>query len=345
MEEKLLRYIANESPPEERKQVEKWIEENKDVRKLYLYLETNWKHSSEKKVDWDIENAWKRISHSAGIEKSLPINENTSNRGSRYEQWRGYRQRKSGFTGPARVAAVVLFMILIPLLILWKSGETGEDEVALREVITTKGQFTRILLSDGSSVLLNAESVVKFPERFTGDTREMWLEGEAYFEVNDEAERSFRVHAYGALIEVLGTSFNINTRLLENGGVNVVVSEGVVSLRSGVESNEQAVIIKKGMMSSWNEKTGVSTPVKIDLQRTLAWVRGELMFDSTPLTEVITQLERRYNIIIKVEDESILHRRLTANYNVEPIDEIIKNVALSVGINYRKENDKIYLLR
>jgi len=348
LREKILRYVTNESTPEERKQVEKLIAENEEARNYLLYLEKIWKRFSEKKARWDINRAWKRLSLEAGIDNTPITGEKSSNHRLQYERWKDYRYHRSRFTGITKVAASLLFLILIPLLLIWQTGgfkQTGEAEIAQREVVTTKGQFTKIRLSDGSSILLNAESILKFPERFPDNIREMWLEGEAYFEVSDDSERSFRVNASGALIEVLGTSFIINSRMSENGGVSVVVSEGVVSLRSEEESNEQAVTIEEGMMSRWDLMTGASAPVIVDLQRELAWIRGELIFESTPLVDVITQLERRYNIIIQVEDESILQRRLTANYYVEPIDEIIKNVALSVGITYRKENDQIYLLK
>ncbi len=348
LREKILRYVMNESTPEERNQVEKLIAENEEARNYLSYLEKIWKHSLEKKVKWDINGAWKRLSVEAGIDNTPITGKNSLNHRLQYERWKDYRYNRSGFTGTLKVAASLLFLILIPLLLIWHTGgfkQAGEEEIALREVVTTRGQFTKIRLSDGSSILLNAESMIKFPERFPENIREVSLEGEAYFEVSENSGRSFRVNAGGALIEVLGTSFIVNSRILENGGVSVVVSEGVVSLGSEDESNDQAVTIKKGMMSTWDLMTGATAPVKVDLQRELAWIRGELIFESTPLVDVITQLERRYNITIQVEDESILQRRLTASYHVEPIDEIIKNVALSVGINYRKENDQIYLLK
>jgi transmembrane sensor len=348
LREKLFRYLMNEMMPAERSQIEKLLEENEEARNYLLHIETLWRESAEEKHVWDIDEAWERISHEAGIHKHLPTHEKSSSRLNRYEDWKERRYYRTSFAGLSKVAASLLFLILIPFFLLWHYGglqQSGEEEIALREVITGKGQFTQIRLSDGSSILLHAESTLSFPERFPDNVRETWLEGEAYFEVKDDSQRSFRVNAGGALIEVLGTSFTIHSRPSEDGSVNVVVAEGEVILRGEVESDEQAVTIKKGMMSSWSEKSGTIAPMTIDLQRQLAWIRGDLIFDSTPLTDVIIQLERRYNIIIQVEDESILQRRLTANYQAEPIDEIIKNVALSVGIHYRKENDKIYLLK
>lgn len=349
MREKLLRYFANESPHEERKQVEKLLKESEEARKYISYLESVWMNSGEKKVNWNVEKAWNRFSQTAGIENTSPIGRHTVNKTDPYRRQRNYRYRaSSGYSTFFKVAAIIVVLVFTPLILMWLSGFFNgaiEQEIVERNVTTKKGQYTRITLSDGSRVMLNAESSLGFPERFTGEVREIYLEGEAYFEVVNDADRIFRVYAEGALIEVLGTSFNINARVTEYGQVNVVVSEGTVTLKGKEEKAEQAVTITKGMMSGWSKEKGASVPVKVNLQSKLAWLRGELNFEGTPLRDVIIQLERRYNIIINVEDESLLSRRLTASFHTEPIDEIIQNVAFTIDVTYRKKEDNLYYLK
>lgn len=358
MENKILRYLTDELTPKERKEVEQWIDENEEARQYFKYMEKMWKYTAENKVMCDVDKFWYRFSKIAGIEESLSMSEQTSRvdyvmtspteREVQYKEGRIRRYHKeSSFAGIAKVAAAIL-IVLTPLLILWQSGVlnlTSEKDIIQREVITKKGQFTRIRLADGTRVLLNAESEFAFPEQFTRDVREVWLEGEAFFEVKDNTEKPFRVHAGGALIEVLGTSFNVTAQPREAGVVKVVVSKGSVSLRGKEESSERAITIKESMMSSWSKSTGAKTAVEVDLRKQLAWTRGELIFERAPLEEVIPQLERRFNITITVEEKSILFRRLTASYHDESIDEIVHYISLAVDIRYKKENDRIYLFK
>ena len=228
MRDKLLRYFTNESPPEERKQAEKLLKENDEARKYLSYLENVWMNSRERKVKWDVENAWNRFSQEAGIEERSLIGKHTPTDRIPYNRERNYRYHGSGSSTFLKVAAIVLVIVFTPLFFMWNSGFFNgvvEQEIVERNVTTKKGQFTRITLSDGSRVMLNAESSLDFPERFTGEDREIYLEGEAYFEVVNDADRRFRVYAEEAMIEVLGTSFNVNARLIEYGSVNVIVSE------------------------------------------------------------------------------------------------------------------------
>jgi transmembrane sensor len=348
LKEKLIRYLTGESPPGERKQTENLLEENKEVKSYFKLLKNIWMNTQEKKNEWDVEKAWNRFSQIADIPETSTVDYKIPIGGTLDERKYFYRNRMSKSSAVFKFAAVFIIMVLTPLFFMWKSGFFAgviEEEIVLREVVTKKGQFTRITLSDGSRVFLNAESALIFPERFTGEVREVMLEGEGYFEVVHDPHREFRILAAGAVIEVLSTSFNVNTRTDRTKIVSVVVSEGVVALKGGGEFDERGVIINGGMMSIWTKDRGASAPVKVDLQNMLAWMRGELIFESTPLEDVIIQLERRYNIVIKVEDESLLSRRLTASYSVETIDDIIKNVALTINVSYRKENDNFYFLK
>jgi transmembrane sensor len=348
LEEKILRYFVNESPPEEREQVEELLKGNEEARKYLSYLESVWMNYRGKKIEWNVESAWNRFSQTTGIKGSETFDHDNVKGKYIDDKGRRPRHRDSKFTAIYKIAAIIILMVLTPLFVVWQAGlfkQVNEEGIVYRDVVTNKGQFTRITLSDGTRVLLNAVSTVSIPELFVGDVREIRLEGEAFFEVVRDVKRTFRVHAGGALIEVLGTSFNVNTRASENGEVNVVVSEGAVSLKGQEELDEQAITIQKGMMSTWSKEKGTSIPEDVDVENILAWVRGELIFEGTPLREVIIQLERRFNIFINVEDESILSRRLTARYQAETIDEIIKNVALTIDITYRKENDNFYFLK
>ncbi len=347
LKDKIIRYFLNESPSGERDEVQKLIDTNEDARKFLSELERIWAQSRSKNVDWDVDRAWDRFT--TAVESGEPQSTETAADIPAPPMGRRiHAHRPSHIPAVFKVAAVVILVVLTPIYIMWKSGlfeSKITNEITMRDVVTGKGQFTRIVLSDGTRVLLNSVSALAIPERFSGDAREVRLDGEAFFEVAHNANRPFRVFAGDAQIEVLGTSFNVNARSSESSDVRVAVSEGSVSLKGKGDLNEQAVTILKGMMSTWSKEMGSSAPVFADVSTMLAWMRGELIFESTPMREVIVQLERRYNIIIGVDDPSILTRRITARYQSESIDEIIKNIALTIDVAYKKENDSFYLMK
>lgn len=169
----------------------------------------------------------------------------------------------------------------------------GSGEVVYNTISTPKGRQFRLLLPDGSKVWLNAASAVKYPTVFAGKERRVELEGEAYFEVTKDAEMPFKVVVGNATeVEVLGTSFNINSYHNEP-VIRTTLLEGSVRLnaykRSETLKPGQQAVVKPS-------KEHMEVAHNADLDQVMAWKNGLFNFDDATLEEVMRQLERWYDI-------------------------------------------------
>lgn len=156
-------------------------------------------------------------------------------------------------------------------------------------VIVPRGGEYKLQLADGTNVYLNSESKIKFPVEFSSKKREVWLEGEAYFEVTHN-KTPFFVNVNKEKVAVLGTKFNVMAYNNEDEIVTSLLSGKVVFISKGnvkeLKPNEQA---------TYNRLTGDLYKESVDAENVIAWVRGDFYFKSMSLRRIMNQLERWYN--------------------------------------------------
>ncbi|MGJ1197202.1 FecR family protein [Sphingobacterium spiritivorum] len=173
---------------------------------------------------------------------------------------------------------------------LSSSAENGMLSVE----VPNAGKY-KVILSDGTHVWLNSSSTLTYPATFGTGQRIVKLSGEAYFDVAKDANRPFRIELNGSVIEVLGTSFNVNAYTEE---ISTSLVEGKVKIITGQ---------KETFLSPGNEALIKGTDVAVapaDIQKNTAWQRGEFYFDSDNLEEIINQVARWYDVEI-VNTESL----------------------------------------
>ncbi len=172
----------------------------------------------------------------------------------------------------------------------------GEKAIGLNTVSTPRGGQYRVVLPDGSVVWLNAASSVTFPTAFVKE-RNVTMTGEAYFEVKTDAARPFTVRTeQGQMIQVLGTSFNINAYPDEN-IQRTTLLEGKIR----VQKNSGAKLPDPGEQVCLNVSTGAQSVVKADAAQTMAWKNGIFDLEGASLPEVMRQLARWYDIEVVYE--------------------------------------------
>jgi len=178
-------------------------------------------------------------------------------------------------------------------IVRYKDGTLVENEESDQHLTlsTPKGGQYSVTLSDGTKVWLNAASSLSYPASFTGKERRVELVGEAYFEVHHNASQPFIVSTRGQQIRVLGTSFNVNAYQDENKTVTTLVNGRVQLSREGnneapqLHPGEQSVLAGAGFEIA-----------EVDASLFVAWKDGQFRFKATPLTEVMRQVERWYNL-------------------------------------------------
>ena len=195
----------------------------------------------------------------------------------------------------------------------------------------------QIELPDGSIVTLDAGSEFKYSENFA-DEREVYLKGEAYFEVAHNPNNPFIVKTENTLVKVLGTKFNIRS-WQENEKVTVAVADGKVSFRNTELPDE--VLIVKGQVSSILGKSRPTTPESEDIAKYLSWRTKEMSFQSTPLNEVLMQLERWYDLRFVLPDSSFGSDKITIYLDNRPIEEVLELLSAVMNFEYSLKNNQV----
>jgi len=203
---------------------------------------------------------------------------------------------------------------------------SGNDKAPLsyNTLTTPRGGQYKIILADGSTVWLNAASSLRYPTAFTGTVRQIEVTGEAYFEVAKKPEQPFIVTVQGVNMQVLGTSFNVNTYEKQQ-GVTTTLVEGSLKVTAATT----AVILKPGQQAVAPPGTNNIKVQTVDPEQAIAWKHGLFVFNNASLHEVMEQLSRWYDVDIVYNTTS----------NVKFEGEIQRNLSLSQVLKHLEQKD------
>lgn len=196
----------------------------------------------------------------------------------------------------------------------------------LNTLIVPKGGEYSLILSDGTRVFVNSMSKLVYPVNFTGDKREITLEGEAYFEVFKDKSKPFIVNIKGLKVEVLGTSFNVKAYPDDKQSFTTLV-EGKVKLNSGLQTSVVR-ILEPDQQGVFDPLTSAIVVQKVDARQFMQWTTGKYTFTNQTLDEMMKTLARWYNFNYQFEEASLKNIRFEGGLNkyesIDPILEIIK---------------------
>lgn len=219
--------------------------------------------------------------------------------------------------------------ILIPLLLFLGQFWYIDKHIDLfadsgyEEIYVPKGERMQLIFQDGSKAILNAETRIKYPRKFGFNERKVELEGEAFFEVSPNKDRPFIVDVKDINVKVLGTTFDVKAYITDP-DIFVSLESGKVQLAN---QHSSLAYMKPGEKATYNRKSGVckiSRPENINLLS--AWKKNQIVFDNTPLSEVITTLSRWYNVEFSIADSSVLHYNYTLTSTDQSIEQILKDI-------------------
>ena len=231
------------------------------------------------------------------------------------------------------VAAIVLMVTSFGLL--WFQFQPSSYHTAY-------GEIQKIKLADGSVVTLNANSSIKVASNLAqGSVREVWLNGEAYFDIAKKNGAKFIVHTPEAQVEVLGTEFNVNTRRKQT---QVILHEGKVKLQSA-KPNTEAILMKPGDMATVSENTKQAIQLKI-VQPELynVWRESVVILNDKTVAEIASILEDTYGIKIQFKDSTLLNKKLTGKLSLKSNEDFIENLAIILDVEVEK-TEKGYIFK
>lgn len=308
----LIAYINGELAGEAKTSVEAWIASSSENKKYFDELEKTWIISGKiapKPVVVNVDEAWLKIKSKI----AQPVVEVKQTPVFKLSPW-------------LKVAAVAI--LLVGIFGIYKYMNPQADQITL----TAKNEILTDTLQDGSVISLNKNSSLSYPESFAGNERRVQLKGEAFFEVEPDAERPFIIElGHESQVKVLGTSFNIEEG---DSTTEVFVKTGKVEFKS----SESAVVLKpgeKGVLSYATGKITLAKAEQLDFNETY-WLDQKLDFNETRLSEVILILSAIFETNIDLENPGSGNCVLMTSFERESLDQILQIIATSFGLEVEK---------
>jgi len=243
-----------------------------------------------------------------------------------------------------RVAAAILVAVLLSV--------AGYEIVANRsaspkmlEISSTDQIVKSFILPDGTLVSLNSNTQLKYPKKFGKETREVSIEGEAFFEVKPNKNKPFIIHAGNAQIKVLGTSFNVSAypraKLIE-----VIVETGKVQVLNNLTEPKltNELILNPGDKGTLVFSSNALLKTTNQDPNFMAWKTHNLIFRATSLSEVIGNLEKVYKVNIRLDNPKLNGLLLTAHFNDYPLEFILKVIETTFQMETQKIDGQ-YILK
>lgn len=308
MEELLLRYCEGALDEEEREQVEAWIRSDEEHERLARQLQ---------ELYWAADTL--SVMNRVDTGKAL----------GRVNRRIGMRRAKTVFLWVERAAAI-LFLPVLSLYLLQLRKEV-KPEIRMLEVRTNPGMTTDLTLPDGTTVSLNSESVLRYPETFAGESRQVELSGEAFFQVTKDAAKRFVVTTpHREQIEVLGTSFNV-----EAFDGDSLVSTTLLSGKVNFVSDAGRIQMKPGEKLVYHLKDAKATVTPTSGESEVAWKDGKIIFRDTPFDEALRMLSKRYHVDFVVSEERYRRDSFTGVFTDQRLEQILEVFSISSNIRWR----------
>jgi ferric-dicitrate binding protein FerR (iron transport regulator) len=243
--------------------------------------------------------------------------------------------RQKVFLIMTRVAAILFVpLLLVSALYFYTTNTNSNDHLLATQTISNpSGIRSKIILPDGSSVWLNAESTLCYNIPFGTNGRNVKLIGEAFFHVSKDPKNPFRVESGKVGVTVLGTQFNYKS-FPEDSTIEVVLKEGKVKLdpNIGKAGSSKAIVMSPGERVVVSKKTAQTSVSKGDIEKYIAWHNGKLIFDECPLSEVAHQLERWFGVDVVIDDPGVSNYKISTTFKNESLRQILDLLELTIPI-------------
>jgi transmembrane sensor len=268
------------------------------------------------------------------------------------------RVRRPLYRRFSSIAVAALAVIAIGLYIIRKSPRTPTAQDHTVQYTCKPGERKSFQFPDGTQVILNAGSEIYLNDQYAKNTREVFLKGEAFFEVQHNAEVPFIVHTASMDVKALGTAFNVKSYNNE-GRTEAVLVRGLVEVTLKKDNNRK-LLLHPDEKVMWSEEKGnngaaVSRSTAINPEQAIikpvkksdngdvkeiAWVHNNLAFEDEGFDEIAYQLNRWYNVNIQFESNDIKQYHFTATFKKEKIEQVLDILRASKKFNYRFDGEQ-----
>jgi len=214
-------------------------------------------------------------------------------------------------------------------------GKTSSDKIIYNTLKIPYGKRFKLTLSDGTVINLNAGSTLRYPEQFSNNgNRNVYLTGEAFFEVAKDKEHPFIVNANEVDIKVLGTKFNVSA-YPENPSVNSTLAEGSIQMYETANPSN-VVLLEPNQMATWQHNAKKISLKNVDTSLYSAWTKGELAFKDTPFSTIAKIIQRTYDVEIINENSDLARQNFTGTIKISEssVENILDLLKRDTPFNY-----------
>ena len=322
--ERIGRYLSGDISEAEREALMRWVEADSANRAVLEEAEKLWSvtasyempdFSAGKPANWDLLEERIGPAQQTGGTKVLGL--------STLKQY-------------LRYAAAAIVLLLGGYWGYWNSGLIDHSPV-IAEAQTTEKEEQTLTLPDGSTVVLNENSTIRYAEDF--ENREVRLTGEAFFDVVKQDGATFTIFSEGAQTTVLGTSFNIRA-YPEEPEVTVSVSTGKVEVAS-VDQEEEKVLLLPGASGQYNKM--LEKVREAPVSNAMAWKDNRLQFDNQPLGQVVSAIERYFGESVILANDQLANCRFMGDFSNPELQELLDAIAFTMELEIVEENGQIII--
>lgn len=240
-----------------------------------------------------------------------------------------------------RAAAAIILISVLSYTLLKINASSVEEKITFIHSVSSKEAIKKIILNDSSIVWLKDNSSILYPEKFTGQERNVRLIGEALFEVSRDPDYPFIIQCGGLTAKVLGTSFNIKSSETD---IEVLVLTGKVELSS--EGNREGLIVHPNEKAVYNQAQNHMAKVMAKENEKTAKTSGtqySMRFHATRMEEIIRRIEGKFDVRVSLSDARLNNCTITADFTDQSLDRTLSMIAQTLEIEYEISNNQVTL--
>lgn len=275
----------------------------------------------------DLRYIWE-LSSELRLHKKINVHKNWAEISQRIT---AHKRRRKFVRYMQRAAAVLLPVLLITSIALgYHINQLTGESIERVQVRSVPGTVSRITLPDGSIAWLNAGSVLSYPRSFSGNYRQVSLEGEAYFQVvSDKNHRFDVVLPHQLVVSAYGTEFNINA-YPDNPRIETTLVQGAIEVQT--KSGAEAYQLTPSQQLSYSLKDDMVKIKSVNVSLSTSWKDGKIVFRRSGMEEVVERLSRKFNVQIILQGEELYDYEYSATFTNETLPEILHLLEQSTPI-------------
>ena len=310
----LVSYLSGELGPEERARFREEIDKDPEKQQLLESYRRIWDGAVPGET-YDLDDEWSQL------KKQLPDFDAASGRSLRFYTY--------------RIAAVLIVGLVMGISWLYLSR--------MKDTVRVLAEDTpvEVVLEDGTRVRLNRNSSFRYSETFDQEERRVFLSGEAWFDVARDSSKPFVVDAGTALVEVLGTSFNVNA-YRKNPTVEITVQTGMVALSSKADQKDQ-IVMKAGSGGTFNKSRKELILIPSSDPNSISWMTRELVFNGSSLQEVCELINKVYGVHMVVLNQELASCPITVTFSDQSLESVLRVLELTLDLQIIRDGKEITL--